>query len=360
MKNYSDIWMSLTPAQVRSVAADADTTFADLEALGISFSKAAMDEMMRYAGDAAPTAVTTPSVTNALQFLQYFFPQAIEVVTAARVADQLLGRTFAGAWSDEQVVMPIIEMVGQVRPYGDDVTAKQASWNNNFEARTIVRFELALTNRRLESERAAKMRVDSASVKRRAVANALAIAANDVAFNGFNNGAGHTYGILNDPNLGAYRTAGTGAGGTTTWATKTFKEIVADIRSAFQFLRTQTGGNFDPKNDASTLGIALGCMESLNFTTDYGMSVQEFMDKNYPKCRIVGVPQFNAANSGANVFYAIADTVNGSKCADQIIQQELFLVGAMPQIKGIEEDYSNATAGVLVGQPIGVVRVSGI
>ena len=360
-KRMSDVSLSLTPAQVRAFAVDAETSFEDLEALGVTFAKDAVEVMRKSAGmDAAPASVTTPSVANALQFLQYFFPNAVEVVTAARVADQLLGRTFAGAWADEEVVLPVMELVGQARPYGDSTTVPLASWNNNFEARSIVRMELGMQIQRLEADRAAKMRVDSGAVKRRAIANALAISANDIAFNGYNDGDGHTYGILNDPNLGAYITAGTGASSDTTWASKTFLEIVADIRSAFQALRTQTGGNFDPKNDGCTIGIALNAMESLNYTTDYGMSVQEFIERNYPKARIVGVPQFNAANGGENVFYVIADSINGSKCAEQIMQQELFLVGAMPQVKGIEEDYSNATAGVLVGQPIGVVRVSGI
>jgi hypothetical protein len=355
----------LKPSEVNAVAMDADCTIDFLKQLGIAFDEDAVAEMHKFyakvgALDAAPAAITTPSASNALQFLQYIFPQPIEIVTQARKADELLGRTFAGAWHDEEIVAPVLERVGQARPYGDTANVPLASFNNNFERRTIVRAELGMQVNKLEAERAGAMRIDSFAVKRSSIANALAIFANDIAFNGYNNGSNRTYGILNDPSIGAYVTVPAGAAGDTEWTSKTFLEITADIRAAVQALRTQTGGNFNPESDAFTLGIALNSTEALAYTSDFGYSVRQFIKETYPKCRIVDVPQFDAANGGENVFYVIADTIAGQRVADQYVQQEMFLVGAQPTAKGLLEDYSNATAGAFVRMGIGVVRFSGI
>lgn len=357
--------LSLKPEQVKAFAMDADTDLETLQALGIGFDSEAVENLHNFyakvgALDEAPATITVPSASNALQFLQYIMPTPIEIVTQARVADELLGRDFAGAWYDEEVVMPVLERTGNARLYGDTTNVPLASFNNNFEKRSICRWELGMQTAKLEAERASRMRIDAFAVKRSSIAQAMAITINDVAFNGFNGGANRTYGILNDPNLSAYTTVATGADGDTEWMSKTFLEITADIRTAVQELRVKSGANFNPERDGFTLGIAVSSMEALADTSDFGFSVEDFIKKNYPKCRIVAVPQFDGANGGENVFYAIADNIAGQKVASQIVQQELFLVGAQPTAKGMLEDYSCATAGAVVRMPIGVVRYSGI
>ena len=360
----AEIRLHLNPSQVRPFAMDEKTTMDDLRRLGIDALPDVVSEMEKQGKtlgmDEAPNAVTTPSAAYALQFLQYFFPTPIEVVTQARVADELLGRNIAGSWYDEQLVLPIAERVGQARPYTDAGNIPYASFNVNYEPRTVVRMELGFKVGPLEAQRAAAQRIDAVGIKRRAVANALAISTNAIAFNGFNDGKGHTYGILNDPGLPAYVTVAAGTGGTTTWSSKTFEEIVADLQTAIAALRLRTGSNFDPFRDGFTLGVASAAVDYLNTVTQFGVSVMDYIKKTWPGARIVAVPQFNGANSTANVFYLIADRIAGQEVAGQYIQQTMFLVGITPAAKGADEDYSNATAGVLVGQPIGIVRYSGI
>lgn len=360
--------LNISPEKVRAFALDSvkneSTILNDLARLGIGFAPGTMDAMHNFyqaVMDEAPAPVTVPTAANALQFLQYFFANSIKVVTQARVADELMGRVIAGNWYDEQIVANIVERTGQPRPYGDTNNVPLSGFNQNFEARTIVRMELGLEANRLEMLRVAAMRLDSVALKRDAVAEALAISANDIAFNGFNNGAGHTYGILNDPGLPAYVSVSTGAAShDTEWSGKTFAEITADIRTAFQALRVRSGAHFNPERDACTLAVAVGSMEALAYTSEFGFSVADFIKKNYPGCRIVAVPQFNAANSGDNVFYLIADQIAEQKVVSQNIQSELFLLGTQPTAKGMIEDYSNGTAGVFVTVPIGVVRYTGI
>ena len=357
----AEIKMSIPADKVRAYAMDADTTETTLSNLGVNYTDAAIREFMSYAEDAAPDLQTAPSASTPVQFLQHWLPEVIKVVTRARVADRLLGRTIAGSWSDEEVVATVIEHVGQARPYGDKTNLNLAEWNTNFERRTIVRFEEDLEVGALEEQRAARMRINSAAEKRLAAAEALAISMNDVAFNGYSDGLNRTYGILNDPNLGSYVTVAQGANSNTTWASKTFNEICNDIKVAMAALRVQSGSNFDPYADASVLGVADTCVDMLSTMNAYGnKSVMEWLKETYPKCRVESVPQFSGANATANVFYLIAETINGRKVVDQYVQDTLRLLGVEKKAKGYLEAYSNATAGVLVGMPIGVVRYTGI
>lgn len=354
----SEINISLKPSQVRPYAMDGETTLATLECLGVRMAPGAMESYQAVV-DAAPALQTTPSVSTPLQFLQTFIAEAVEIVTTARVADEIVGRDFAGNWYDEEIVIPIMERIGQARPYGDTTNLKMASWNNNFDARTVFRAEIGLSVGRLETMRASAMRVDSLGMKRNSCAEALAIIANDIAFNGYNGGANRTYGLLNDPNLSAYVTVASGTGGTK-WSAKNFDEITADIRTAVNALRIQSGAHFDPTRDSFVMAVALSAMDAFNYTSQFGYSVYDFVKKNYPNARIVGVPQFDGANGGSSVFYVIADRINGRKCVMQLMQADLFLLGVEQKVKGHEEGFSNATAGMLVSQPIGIVRYTGI
>lgn len=360
MANITKILTSLKPSQVRAYAMDEATTEATVQALGINYTARAMKDFMAMAMDASPDLITPATTTTPIQFLQHFLPDVIRTVTQARTSDRIVGRDIAGNWADEEIVATVIEKVGQARPYGDKTDSILADWNPQFERRTIVRFEEGVEVSVLEEERSSAMRINSASEKRLAVGEAFAISLNAVAFNGYNDGANRTYGILNDPNLPAYTTVASGVGGTT-WAAKTFLEITADIKTAMSALRTRSGSNFDPYNDASCLSIASVSIDMLATVNTLGtLSVFQWIKATYPSCRIEVAPQFTAANGGANVFYLIAESIGGRKVVNQYVPDVFRMLGVERKAKGYLEAYSCATAGVLFAQPIGVVRYSGI
>lgn len=77
------------------------------------------------------------------------------------------------------------------------------------------------------------------------------------------------------------------------------------------------------------------------------------------------MPQFNGANGGSNVFYLYADRVidnstDDGKTFDQLVPAKFQVLGVQQKLKGYEESYSNATAGVLCKRPYAVYRGSGI
>lgn len=331
-----------------------------LPALGIGFNPGVLDRMIDYAMDSIQQPVTAMNIATPIQFLQNWMPGVVEIITAARKIDELIGRSTVGSWEDEQIVQQVIEMTGAATPYTDIGNVPLSNWNPTFVTRTVVRFELGFRVGNLEEARAARMRIDSAGQKRKSDALQLEIQRNAVGFYGYNSGLGLTYGFLNDPNLPAYVNAAHGS-----WNTASFANIQSDILTGLQSLRTQSQDRISPDKDPITLAISTNRVDYLATTTDFGMSVWAWLKQFYPNVRVVSAPQLNTANGGSNVFYLYADAVPDSGTDDQktfiqVVPSTFQLMGVQKMVKGYEEDYSNATAGVMVKRPYAIVRYSGI
>lgn len=343
--------------------------YGDLRLLGIDIGNERIVRQMMAGLDAAPAVQPTVypnTIPTPVQFLQNWLPGFVQTVTQAQTIDEIVGVTTAGDWEDEEIVQGVLEPTGLAQPYGDYTNVPLASWNLGFERRTIVRFEEGLRVGVLEEARAGKIKVNSAATKRGAAATALDIQRNRVGFYGYNNGANRTYGFLNDPALPAYVNV---AGGT--WATKTFQEITADIRTAVGALIVQAGGHVRAGPNAAnatpmTLVLPLGADNYLSVTTDYGQSVAAWVKETYPNMRVITAPELAGANGGANVFYLFAERIQDGNSDDggqtfiQVVPTRFKTVGVEQQAKAYVEDYSNATAGVMLKRPFLVVRYSGI
>jgi hypothetical protein len=358
---------SIAPRQVGSVQMSADDVadYAALGDLGINFGAQNLKAMANYAMD-TQSDVTAPSITTPVQFLQNWLPGFVKVITAARKIDELVGITTTGSWEDQEIVQGLLEPIGNAVPYGDYTNVPLASWNTNFVRRTVVRFEKGIKVGMLEEARAARIRISTSAEKRASAALALEIQRNLVGFYGFNNGSNLTYGFLNDPGLPAYVTvAASGTGSSTLWSSKTFLQIVADIRVAAAQLQNQSQDTINPEDVDLTLALPTISYQYLSVTSDFGISVRDWLAKTYPKLRVISAPQLNAANGGANVFYLYAEHVEDGASDDsrtwvQVVPAKFQALGVEKQAKAYEEDYSNATAGVLLKRPYAVVRYSGI
>lgn len=354
----------LAPRNVRPLKLTADDLkngLPDLSRLGIGLDEKTVAKMVAGIGmDNQEPLVTTASITTPVQFLQNWLPGFVHVITAARKIDELVGISTIGSWEDEEVVQGILELTGQSVPYGDYTNVPFSSWNANYERRTVVRFEEGMRVGSLEEARAARVRINSASSKRDAAALSLEIQRNNVGFYGFNNGANRTYGFLNDPALPAYANATNGD-----WATATFLEITQDIREAIQSLRTQSQDTIDPQTTDITLALATDVVDYLSTVSDLGITVWDWLKQSYPRVRVVSAPQLNDAEGGENVMYVYAETVNDGSSDDnrtfiQVVPAKFQLLGVSRLTKAYEEDYVNATAGVMCKRPYAVVRRAGI
>lgn len=308
-------------------------------------------------------AITNQSVPTPLQFLQYWLPGFVKVVTAARKIDDIIGIKTAGSWEDQEIVQGIVESSGFVAEYGDQTNVPLASWNTNFERRTIIRGELGIQVGVLEEGRAAAMRVSSAEEKRQAAAISLEIFRNAVGFYGWNNGANRTFGFLNDPNLPDWITV---AGGT--WDTKTFLQITADIRVAVARLRTQSQDIIDPEKVDLVLVLPTNKVDYLSVVSDYGVSVRDWLTQTYPKVSIISAPELNGISATQDGFVLFAEKIDssldgssdGGNTFDQLVPNKFYTLGVEKRVKSYVEDYANATAGVLLKRPWAVVRYVGI
>jgi hypothetical protein len=346
--------LQITQAQVAAA-------FPDLGLLGIGLDERTVNNMISGMGlDAIEPLVTTASITTPVEFLRNWLPGFVHVITAARKIDELVGITTSGAWEDEEVVQGVLELTGTSVPYGDLTNIPLASWNSNYERRTVIRFEEGMMVGKLEEARAARARLDSAAQKRTSAALALEIQRNRIGFYGYNNGDGRTYGFLNDPALPAYSGLPIGD-----WATATYLEITGDIRSMIAALRTQSKDTIDPETVNITFAIASDVVDYLTTTSEFGNSVRQWLKETYPRVRVVSAPELNDANGGANVAYMYAENVNDSSTDDgrtfvQVVPTKFQVLGVEQKAKGYLEDYTNASAGIMLKRPYAVVRRSGL
>jgi len=337
-----------------------------LDSIGIQFAPAYATGLQGFGADDAQGLFTTASIGTPIQFLQTWLPGFVLGMTAVRKADELFGIQTAGEWHHEEVVQGQMELTGDAHVYGDITPVPLSSWNLNFERRSIVRFEEGLKVGPLEDERAAEVRVNSAAEKRNAAAQALEVSRNVIAFSGYNSGNNRTYGALNDPGLPAYVNVPNGASSSPLWSTKTFLEILADIRVAVNALLTQSNGVADPTAMPTTLALPLAAVAYLSVVNVQGtQSVRQWIAQTYPQMRVTSAPQLNAANGAANVFYLYADSIpdsgsDGGATWAQIVPAKFRALGVAKDVKAYTESYSNATAGIMCKRPFAVVRYSGI
>lgn len=352
--------------------------YQELAAVGVNLSPAfvrqqlghiladANADLPGYAADDTTGLITTASISNPVQFLQAWLPGLVHVVTAARKIDEIIGVQTVGAWEDEEIIQGVLEPTGDAVPYGDYTNVPLSSWNLNFERRTVIRWERGFRVGILEDARSARVRVNTAAEKRNAAALALDIRRNQIGFIGYNGGANRTYGYLNDPSLPAYVTAAaTGTGATTTWSTKSFLNITADIRGMMARLQAASQDTIDPETTALTLALATNVAQYLSVTSDFGISVRQWLRETYPKTRAVSAPELNSANGGANVAYLHAEKVvdggsDGGNVWAQLVPTKFYALGTEKQAKAYVEDFSNATAGVMLKRPFAVQRLTGI
>jgi len=373
-KQATEIMSHIFGRDVRSVQMSAEdcADYGALSQIGINLSQGFVRDQIRAMGldgmgmDDNQGLITTASISNPVQFLQSWLPGFVRVLSAARKIDEIVGITTAGKWDDEEVIQGVLEPLGEAALYGDYTNVPLSSWNVNFERRTVIRWEKGIMVGMLEDARSARVRINNAAEKRSAASLALDITRNRVGFYGFNGGANRTYGFLNDPSLPAYVTAAaTGTGNSTLWSLKSYLNITGDIRGMFARLQAASQDQIDLEKSPTTLTLATSVYQYLSVGTDFGKSVRSWLTETYPKCRVVSAPELNAANGGANVAYLFADSVpdggsDGGATFAQIVPAKFQALGTEKKAKGYLEDFSNATAGILVKRPFAVQRLTGI
>ena len=361
--------MKIGADQMDAVVAAAARDPEVLNKIGICLDAADAADMSKALGfgqDANLVApLTTPSVPTPIQFLQYWLPGNVDIITAARKIDILTGLTIAGSFADEEIVQQVVEYTGNAREYGDFTNVPLSNWNTQYERRTVVRFEEGMQVGRLEEMRSSAARQSSAENKRYATMESLEIIRNRIGFSGYNSGLGRTYGFLNETNLPAYVSVPNGAGGSSEWSQKTYLEIVADILTAISQLRNQSRDRIDVERDSIMLALPTSKTDRLSTVSQFGNSVREWLKDTYPNITVESVPELDNANGGDDVFYLYAMSVGNSGSDDSMTwlhlnPTKMQSMGVDQRAKSYEESYANATAGQMLKRPYAVTRYSGV
>lgn len=313
-------------------------------------------------GLAMDSALRGPAVAPGFiqpEMLRTVVPGIIRQLTTPKLIDEILGMTTVGRWEDESIEWLTAEHFAKAELYGDHSNTPLATYNNDTERRGVVRFEQGFEVGMLEAVRQAAGGYDATDEKRRAAIDSLDQVRQDIGMFGFANPANPVFGLLNEPGLGAYLELGPFAGAT-------FNQITAYYQRLFSTLETQSQGRI--KDDTSiTIVEPLGYRQyrTVTQTTGQGETVQEWLDKNYPRTRTIYTPEFVGANGGENVVYMFADTVDvddeaAGSTAEQIVPTKYQLIGTETLLKRTVESATNATAGVVITRPWAWVRGTGI
>lgn len=321
----------------------------------------------KFGMDAVQSNITVPSTGTPVQFLQGWLPGFVAVITAEQTIDEIAGITVIGDFEDSQIVQQVVENTSNPTPYSDYNNVPLAGFNVNYVYRDTTRWEDGFRVGFLEEKVNAKSRLNTAALKRESVIKfGLELTRNRVGYYGYNAGLNQTYGILTDPNLPAFQTVAVGAvSGSRLWSVKTFQEIYLDILTGIQSIRNQSLGVIAPEKISMTLAVSTNTYDYLAKTTDFGISVMDWIKQTYPKLRVISIPEFNSANGGANVFYLFADRVedastDGGQTFIQMVPAKFLVTGVMKLTKAYEEGMAMCTAGIMCKRPYAVYRGSGI
>lgn len=344
--------MDAAPEELRSVEC--------LAAQGIGFNQDALNDAMDSAA-----GVTDPGVNAPWFYLNYMAKKPIQVVTQRTSADEILGRTTEASWAHVSVTRTFRELTGRTGLYKDfaDSTAPRVSRGYTRESRDIIRLTSGLIIGELENRQSALVpgMYSPHQDKREAIALMMKLDRDAIAFFGYQIGDAKCYGLLNDPNLGAFETVPTIDSNVTEWKDKDAFAIIRDLQFAAATVQKRCKGNFRPSSDAFKLVLPTGCEQYLGKITECGgYSVRKWIADNWKKCEVIDTPVFDNALGGQNVFYIVVTKIGVSPCAEQIVPASLFMVGSMKRETGHSELWSMATAGTFVEQPIGIARFAGI
>lgn len=365
MRAVSTIHHALTGREVLArgplvLTEDSEITFADLKQIGIG----GIEQLVASAVATMDTAVIGPALNPGsvipAEFLRTWLPGVIRQATQPTTIDQIAGIMTVGSWSDEEIYMNIAEPVAKAELYGDHSNVPLASYATSQEYRTVYRFEQGFQVSKLEEDRQGRAGFNVATEKRQSAELSLDLSRNRIGFYGYAQPNTRTFGLLNDPNLPAYQNAAA------TWATATFAQITADLIGMFNRLEV-AGRGLITDNTQIVLALPLGFRQYLAITNTTGnLTVAQWIRENYPGLRIEYTPEFLAANGGANVAYMWAENVQiqgntgTNQTIGQLVPSRFQVLGSEQRIKGYVEDFTNATAGVIVFRPWAVQRLTGL
>jgi hypothetical protein len=309
----------------------------------------------KLARDAA--LVTTPNTAIPVEFLAYYDPTVVEILTATRNAREIFSEVKKGDWTTAAARFRATEITGATEPYSDYGSGAASGVNYTWPLREQYVFQTTIQYGDFEEAVSAEARIRLASDKQKSAATILDIDANRFYLLGVQ--GRDIYGILNSPDLLPAMAPTTGAGGLT-WDVKTTREIYGDILALFQQLVSQSMGWID-KSSPLTLVVSPASAVQLGKATDFNVSVQDMLDRYFSSLKIVSLPELAVENNpSGELAMLFAKTVAGNPVGELAYSEKVRAGRVIPALSSFSQKWVSTTYGAIIYYPFSVASMRGI
>lgn len=314
----------------------------------------------------AAGAITSPNINAPYGSLAYIRPNAIEILTAPRVADKIAPAQKNGEWGKEIVGIKVKEYKGTTSP-DDGLTSDGLQSKVNYDnlVRGVYYYMTGWMSTDREEATVGAFAENHRANAAEAAMRSLNIDRNKFFFRGVSEKGltAPVYGLLNEPGLGSYTAVPT-VDSKTAWAEKKPEDIANDITTAYTALNKQSKGIVADGVQGGAgkliLAVAEASEPQLNRMNSYGKNARMMLKETYgDKLEIVSVPEFDNADSNSDVFYLMYRE-NGFEVA---INSYVEMARAYPiftKDSVVSQKISAATSGCVIQYPMFVVRYNAL
>lgn len=304
--------------------------------------------------DAMPALQTTPN-GGVPAWASYFLdPQQVRVLFQPTRAEEIMGGAVnKGDWTSQILYFPTLESTGTIVEYGDTNTGGVTGNNANWMPRIPYHFQTHIQIGDREEAMAAVAKVNLVAEKR--------LSASEVFNRGFNASwffgiAGlQNYGLINDPSL----LAAIVSDYDWTDPATTREEICSDIKKIVTQLITQTKGLVNSKT-AMTLAISPEIEATFLITNQYGLSVEDYIKKNYPNMEVKTAPEYSTGYGAGQFGQLIVETYEGVQTAVPAFTEKFRAHRSEMRTSTWLQKLSAGTAGTIIRRPIMIVSMYGM
>jgi hypothetical protein len=323
----------------------------------------------RLAADAQPTLVSTPNAAIPAILTTFIDPQLLRVLLSPMAATEIFPEVRKGSYTDQTIMYPVVEHVGQVDSYDDFNAGAMSGVNMNWESRNVYNYQTGLTYGDMEMDRAALGRISIASEKRESAISTLNNYQNLTYFFGVQGLA--LYGILNDPALYPPLAPSLKAYGGLKWATNgsilaTALEVYRDIQALVYQLISQCNGNVS-EEDELILVTSPTAMLALTATNNFNVNVYTLLKENFPKMRFVRAIQYgpnsndnNQGSSIGTVVQLIAPKVKGQDTGFCAYPEKLRAFPIVRHESSYSQKMMQGTEGAVIRIPYAISQMVGV
>lgn len=313
----------------------------------------------------AADSVTAPNIGVPAVFTTFLDPEVVNILFAVTNATKLLSEAKKGDLADAFIQFPVEDYAGDVTPYSDFTENVSTDVNYNFPSRENFKFQTVIKYGDLETEVAAKAKLNLVASKQRAAAEIIARAHNKFYLYGVY--GKQTYGLLNDPNLNPAITpisVTIGEGAKVKWddklaadpdgfANMAFNDIAALVSELFE----NNGGHVDA-NTPMVLGISNAKLALLSTPNKYGLTARKMLSDNYPNLTIVTLPELSTAEG--DMLILTVPALFGQATGYMAYSEKMRLGRVIPELSSFKQKAAAGTWGSVLKRPSLVATMTGI